>query len=67
MVGIRVVDKNGNPPNMGRGLLRYLIGFGVEALLLYILIGIVGLLWPLWDAQKQAWHDKIAGTFVVEG
>jgi len=67
MVRIRVVDKNGNPPSLGQSWLRYAIGFGVEAVLLYILIGIIGLLWPLWDAQKQAWHDKIAGTFVVEG
>ena len=67
MVGIRVVDKNGNPPNFAHSLLRYVIGFTIEGLLLYILIGLVGFLWPLWDTQKQAWHDKIAGTFVVEG
>jgi uncharacterized RDD family membrane protein YckC len=25
----------------------------------------VGFLWIIWDAEKQAWHDKIAGTVVV--
>ncbi|MBX3013609.1 MAG: RDD family protein [Caldilineaceae bacterium] len=68
MAGIRVVERNGNPPGMGRALLRYLIGFGAEALLMNVLLlGLVGFLWPLWDKQKQAWHDKIAGTFVVQG
>lgn len=67
MVGIRVVNRAGNPPKMGRTLIRYLFGFGIEAALCYVLIGLLGFLWPLWDERKQAWHDKIAGTFVVEG
>jgi uncharacterized RDD family membrane protein YckC len=25
----------------------------------------LGLLWVLWDPQKQGWHDKMAGTVVV--
>ena len=28
-------------------------------------IGLLNVLWPLWDARKQAWHDKAAGTSVV--
>ncbi|MDX6209798.1 MAG: hypothetical protein QOE24_2189 [Frankiales bacterium] len=27
----------------------------------------VGLLWPLWDAKKQTFADKIMGTVVVKG
>jgi len=23
-------------------------------------------LWPLWDNRRQAWHDKIAGSIVVD-
>ena len=29
------------------------------------LAGLLNYLWPLWDAKKQAWHDKAAGTNVV--
>jgi uncharacterized RDD family membrane protein YckC len=25
----------------------------------------MGLLWIIWDKQKQGWHDKIAGTYVI--
>ena len=25
----------------------------------------LGYLWAAWDPQKQGWHDKIAGTFVI--
>lgn len=32
-----------------------------------ILVGAtLGFLWVLWDPQKQAWHDKLARTLVVE-
>lgn len=64
---IQVVNKKGGPPGWGRSFLRYLIGFPIEVLLSYVLIGLLGLLWPIWDKQKQAWHDKIAGTFVIDG
>ena len=30
---------------------------------LYVLVDV---LWPLWDAKKQALHDKVAGTAVVK-
>ena len=26
----------------------------------------LGYLWTLWDARAQTWHDKIAGTIVVQ-
>ena len=67
MVKIKVVDENGYAPGWGRSFMRYVIGFGLENLLMYIMIGLLGWLWPLWDANKQAWHDKIGGTFVVDG
>ncbi|WP_427383475.1 RDD family protein [Janibacter sp. G56] len=28
---------------------------------------ILDLLWPAWDDQRQAWHDKVADTLVVQG
>ena len=36
-----------------------------DGYLYYMLYGIADLLWPLWDAKKQAVHDKIARTNVV--
>jgi serine/threonine-protein kinase len=66
MLGIKVVDGNGAAPGWGKAFLRYVIGFGLEAFLMYFLIGLLGWLWPLWDKNKQAWHDKIGSTYVVE-
>ena len=42
-----------------------------RALMLYVFLvfwplGFMNFLWPLWDAKRQAWHDKIAGTVVVD-
>jgi uncharacterized RDD family membrane protein YckC len=25
----------------------------------------LGFLWAGWDENKQAWHDKIVGTYVI--
>lgn len=35
--------------------------------LVYLLGSALNLLWPSWDAKRQALHDKIAGTNVVVG
>ncbi len=67
MLKIKVVDANGYAPGWGRSFMRYVIGFGLEYLLMYMVIGLLGWLWPLWDGNKQAWHDKIGGTFVIDG
>ncbi len=34
--------------------------------LVSLLVGLLDLLWPLWDSRRQALHDKIAGTNVVQ-
>ncbi|HUE75473.1 MAG TPA: RDD family protein [Chloroflexota bacterium] len=26
----------------------------------------LGYLWVIWDPNKQGWHDKIAGTYVIK-
>lgn len=33
---------------------------------LWFMGGFADFLWPLWDRKRQAWHDKVAGTIVVE-
>jgi uncharacterized RDD family membrane protein YckC len=57
---VRIVRTNGEPPRFIDALVRGLSGiFSVAALF-------IGVLWMLNDAEKQMWHDKIAGTVVVK-
>ncbi len=60
LLGIRVVDERGALPGLRRAIMREIIGKLISSTILYI-----GFLAPLWDRQRQAWHDKIAGTYVV--
>jgi len=61
LLSIRVVDATGQRPGKGRVLMREVVGKFLSGTVLY-----VGFLWPLWDSQHQAWHDKIAQTWVVK-
>lgn len=65
LCGLRVLSmEEQEPPGYGRALLRWLV-YGVLAALL---IGVVNLLWALFDKPwRQCWHDKAAGTFTAEG
>jgi uncharacterized RDD family membrane protein YckC len=56
---IKVMGTNGQPVTLGAAILRY-IGFMAGSFAFGI-----GLLWAAWDAKRQAWHDKIAKTYVV--
>ena len=58
---LRVADANtGLPIGFGRAGLRYL-GYILSAIVCYI-----GLIWVAFDSRKQGWHDKIAGTVVLQ-
>jgi len=57
VLGIRVVAIDGSPLNWRRGILRT-VGYVPS-------MSVVGYLWSIWDRDKQAWHDKLAGTTVV--
>ena len=60
-VALRIVDaKTGKTPSTGRLVVRLLCYF-VSALPLYL-----GFLWIAVDRRKQGWHDKIAGTVVIQ-
>ena len=67
---IRVVRAdNGLVPGWGRSLGRWLVpaAFGILGYFLFF-IGLVGLLVYasiLWDRDRQGWHDKAAGTLVI--
>jgi len=61
IVGIKVVrTDNGNAPGWGKAIGRSLFSY-ISAWPLYL-----GFLWMIWDDQKQTWHDKVAGTYVVQ-
>jgi uncharacterized RDD family membrane protein YckC len=60
VIGLRVIRVQGTDLRFADALVRGLIAvFSIAAL------GI-GCLWMLQDPEKQMWHDKIAGTFVVK-
>jgi uncharacterized RDD family membrane protein YckC len=63
--GIRIVRDDGQRVTFGRALLREGVGkqlLGIITLYIYL---VVDYLWPLWDRENQALHDKIASTHVV--
>ena len=57
---IRVVKYDGSYLDYVGAFLRY-IGFVISCVVVFL-----GIIWAAFDAQKQGWHDKIAGTYVVK-
>ena len=60
VAGIVVVDSDGRTPGPA-AIPREMIG----KLVSFLAVGI-GFLWLIPDEKHQGWHDKIAGTFVVD-
>ena len=56
---LKVVRVNGEPLGYGKAFLRW-VGYMLSGLVFCL-----GFLWAGWDKNKQAWHDKIVGTYVV--
>ena len=56
---LRLVRVDGNPAGFTDALVR-----GLASILSAVAAGL-GWLWTLWDPERQAWHDKIAGTLLV--
>jgi uncharacterized RDD family membrane protein YckC len=64
VLNMRMIDQStGAAPGYVKGLIRFII---VEILGLTVILGLIGNLWMLWDAKKQTWQDKVAGTLVVD-
>jgi uncharacterized RDD family membrane protein YckC len=64
--GFKVRDiSTGQYPDVPKAAIRGLI-WSIEVGLTICIIGAIGWLWQLWDPQKQAIHDKVAGTIVTE-
>jgi uncharacterized RDD family membrane protein YckC len=65
--GFKVRDvATGQYPTIGKAALRGFIWW-LEFGFTICIIGAIGWLWMLWDPQKQAIHDKVAGTIVTTG
>ena len=57
---LRVVRVDGTPLRFADALVR-----GLSAIFSLIVVGL-GFFWIIKDPERQAWHDKIAGTYVVK-
>jgi uncharacterized RDD family membrane protein YckC len=58
LMGLLVVQTNGERLKLGRALLRWL-GYWLSGILF------LGFLWMLLDSRRQGFHDKLARTLVV--
>jgi uncharacterized RDD family membrane protein YckC len=62
LLGMRVVDATtGQRISFGKAALRWL------GLIISFVVCFIGVIWVAFDARKQGWMDKIAGTVVVRG
>ena len=59
LMSIKIVNASGELLTMGSALVRVVVAIFSGMVLL------LGYLWAFWDANKQTWHDKAAGSFVV--
>lgn len=60
MLKLRVIKKNGQRIGILDALVRNVFGYTISG------IFFLGYLWAMFDREKQAWHDKLAGTLVVD-
>ena len=59
ILGLKVVRLDDRPMDWTTSVVRALSCF------LSLVAAFLGFIWIAFDAEKQAWHDKIAGTIVV--
>jgi uncharacterized RDD family membrane protein YckC len=59
---LKVVDANGNLLTTGTAFIRLLAQAGLSII---PLLGVVDLLWPLWDERRQTLHDKAVNSYVI--
>lgn len=60
ILGLRVVKKNGRRISWLDALLRNVFGYTISGIFL------LGYIWAVFDRENQGWHDKMAGTVVVD-
>ncbi|HEY6227835.1 MAG TPA: RDD family protein [Verrucomicrobiae bacterium] len=59
-LGLKIVRTDGTPIDFAVALVRSL------AACFSFVVFFLGFFWAGWDRDKQSWHDKIAGTVVVQ-
>jgi uncharacterized RDD family membrane protein YckC len=59
-LGLKIVRTDGTPIDFAVALVRSL------AACFSFVVFFMGFFWAGWDREKQSWHDKIAGTVVVQ-
>jgi uncharacterized RDD family membrane protein YckC len=61
LISAKIVDANTfGPPSTGKLIGRYL------AYIVSTVVLMLGFVWIAFDRRKQSWHDKLAGTVVIE-
>ncbi|MCY4537742.1 MAG: RDD family protein [Chloroflexi bacterium] len=60
MLKLRVIKKNGRRIGILDAIIRNVFGYTISGMFL------LGYLWAIFDREKQTWHDKLAGTVVVD-
>ena len=58
-LGIKLVSMNGAPLTLLQATVRFLVSLCSQ-----LALGL-GFFWIIFDKKKQAWHDKVSGTYVV--
>ncbi|CAN5158949.1 RDD family protein [soil metagenome] len=59
VLNIKVERTDGTPLTVTGAIVRYV------GLIVSFFVVLLGVIWIIFDPQKQGWHDKIAGTYVV--
>jgi uncharacterized RDD family membrane protein YckC len=60
LMGIRLISDEGGDIGIWDAFLRW-FGYFISAAIM-----MAGFFWAIFDSEGQAWHDKIAGTYVVK-
>lgn len=60
VLNIKVIRLDDQPIGYLNAFLREIVGK-----LLSSIVFLLGYFWMIWDKKKQTWHDKIAGTVVI--
>lgn len=58
-LGLRVIKKNGRRISVLDAFVRNVFGYTISQIFM------LGYVWAALDRERQAWHDKMAGTVVV--
>jgi len=59
LLGLRIISRTGGRLTFRRAVLR-ILGY-----IIFPVVFFLGFLWILVDDKREAWHDKLAGTYVV--